>query len=499
VNETKRATSALVLVGVASIGVYVVALVLQFPLSQMYANRPYTIDSGIFSPSSIASFAAGLVVLFVLYGFACRIASRIGHNRGTILIVLGFGALFAVIATLVYPLTSNDIYTYFFFGRILEHHHANPLVTAPALLPPDPLIGYAPWPDFPYPYGPVWALLSAAVSHLAGDDLLIALLLFKSLQITAYLATTLVIYRVLRSHGDCAPAAGALFFAWNPLVLLEMVVNGHNDGLVALLLVSAIWATLESRGRWGILLLAASMLVKITPAALMPVFVVWVFRHSANRREGVRECLAGIVLAALLIGSLYAPFWAGSELLVGIEAQQDTVCPSLPAAIIYLSWSYGLDATVAVLTSSRFLFLAIESSLLLRLWRRKGDLCRLSFDVLLLLVLLTSAWFEPWYLLSLLAVAPTCDVARRKLVAVFSASAPTIYLFAYAAGIGEAQVAGTKYELALGYAAILTIYAPLALTALAESRRRALPALSGACPSGVELDGPSQSSAVTTS
>ncbi|HEX2922979.1 MAG TPA: polyprenol phosphomannose-dependent alpha 1,6 mannosyltransferase MptB, partial [Chloroflexota bacterium] len=248
----KKHFMILALLGAASAGVYLVAATLVFPLSLMYANPPLTIDRGLFSHSSVLSLAAGMVALFILYGFACRIAMRAGRERGTFHIVLGFGALFAAIVTFAYPLTSTDIYGYFFFGRILEHYHLNPLITAPAMLPQDPLMAYAPWPDAPYPYGPVWALLSAVLSRVAGDDLLVGLLLFKLLQAATYLATTGLIYHILRGHGDYPPAAGALLFAWNPLVLLELVGNGHNDGLVALLLVSAVWVTLEDRGKWGI-------------------------------------------------------------------------------------------------------------------------------------------------------------------------------------------------------------------------------------------------------
>lgn len=103
--------------------------------------------------------------------------------------------------------------------------------------------------------------------------------------------------------------------------------------------------------------------------------------------------------------------------------------PSLPATVIYLLTASGLDLAPTVLTGTRILFLLIEFCLLWQLWRMDKDLSQSIFDVFLAALLAATSWVQPWYLLSLLAIAPMCDAGRRKVAAVFSASALTIYLF----------------------------------------------------------------------
>jgi len=148
------------------------------------------------------------------------------------------------------------------------------------------------------------------------------------------------------------------------------------------------------------------------------------------------------------------------------------VSPSLPATVIYLLTASGLDLAPTVLTGTRILFLLIEFCLLWQLWRMDKDLSQSIFDVFLAALLAATSWVQPWYLLSLLAIAPMCDAGRRKVAAVFSASALTIYLFNYVAAFHQAQIVGTKYGVLLGYPAILTLIAPLALTALVWARRK---------------------------
>jgi len=308
----KKDSVALALIGAASAAVYLIALARVFPLIRIYANPLLTIDTGVIDQGGVLSFAVGMAALFTLYGLACRIASRIGRSRRPLILFVAFAALFAAVAVSTYPIASTDAYGYLVFGRILERCHGNPLVIATTLLSQDPLIARAPWPDAPYLYGPLWAIVSGAVSFLAGDNILFAMVLFKVLRLLAYLGTTILIFHWMTKRGTYPPAAGTLFFAWNPLVIVEMMGNARDDGLVAILIVIvlAAYALVENRARSGLVLAAASTLVKLTPAVLFPVFLVFIVRRSFSLRVGVRECLAGTALAALLVGALYAPFWA---------------------------------------------------------------------------------------------------------------------------------------------------------------------------------------------
>ena len=81
------------------------------------------------------------------------------------------------------PITTTDLYGYVARGYLYAHLHQNPMITPAQLLPGGILV------DRPAaPYGPVWLLIAGAVSLVAGENLLLNMLLFKVIAAVWFLA-----------------------------------------------------------------------------------------------------------------------------------------------------------------------------------------------------------------------------------------------------------------------------------------------------------------------
>src|SRR3712207_9323769 len=65
--------------------------------------------------------------------------------------------------------------------------------------------------------------------------------------ILAYLGTCVALYLILRAAQPERALVGTLLYAWNPLVILEAVQNGHNDVVAALPCLLAVWLRSEER------------------------------------------------------------------------------------------------------------------------------------------------------------------------------------------------------------------------------------------------------------
>src|SRR5207249_2768783 len=80
-------------------------------------------------------------------------------------------------------------------------------------------------------------------------------------------------------------------YAFNPLVVLELIINGHNDGLLLLFSQLAI-LLLEPHALAALLAAMSGVLVKVSGAALVLVVVVHLVRQRQWRVVGAAAALA---------------------------------------------------------------------------------------------------------------------------------------------------------------------------------------------------------------
>ena len=272
--------------------------------------------------------------LFLPYAGALRALQVDGDLRVGRAILL-FGALFQVTALASRRLFSNDLFSYIFNGRIMTVYGANPYLAVPARYPQDPLLPLVDWREVPNFYGPLWTLIGAELTRLGGDELGLTLLLFRLVPAAAAIAAGFLIWWTLRCWQPRQAALGAALWAWNPLVVLESGVSGHNDALLALLLVVAAWGLVRRRAVLGLLALTAAALVKYSAAVLGPLYLVVLLRRAPNAAARWRVML-GMLAAAGLAAACFWPFWGGGgELAVSALVSSPARYLNSPAELFY--------------------------------------------------------------------------------------------------------------------------------------------------------------------
>ena len=98
------------------------------------------------------------------------------------------------------------------------------------------------WKWLPSPYGPGWTWLSALpyAATAGSDDATRAVLAFKGLAVICLVATTAGVAIAAERLRPGTGAAAAVLFGWNPLVLIHLAADGHNDAAMLALLA---WGT----------------------------------------------------------------------------------------------------------------------------------------------------------------------------------------------------------------------------------------------------------------
>jgi hypothetical protein len=363
--------------------------------------------------------------------------STAGSVRWELWLALGGAALMGVTLALLPSLPSDDVFSYILYGRISALHHANPLIATPADFPRDPFLSLVYWQTTRSVYGPVWLGLSDGVARLAealGGGLAAYVALFKLVGLLAHLANTALVWAILGRLAPERRLAGALFYGWSPLCLLEFSASAHNDAVMLLFLLLGVYAITRGWEVAGLALVGLSIATKVTPVALLPLYggyVVWRSRAAGEPWRRVAWGLAWRVgEVALTVVIVTAPLWAGPRtfgaLLFSPPAQQldNSLLESVSWPLRWLAQgALGMSvdqARTVVETGLKALALLAFTALWLWEFRRtrtlEGTLAAWSW-ALLWFALVASGWFWPWYVTWVVALAAVAPWGRLQVAA----------------------------------------------------------------------------------
>lgn len=219
----------------------------------------------------------------------------------------------AVAFALGMPWVSPDVFFYIGTGWVDAHYGLNPYQHAMSTVP-----GYASDPMFANvvpqflggttSYGPLFQKIAAGLAGLSGGNEKLALVLHKSLYLGLHGVASLLVTRLAPpSH-----RAAALFgYAANPLILFSVVTCAHNDHLMNVCILAALWLLRE---RWSLaagLALGTAFSLKYFPLVFLPILAaVALFQQpgAAPRWQALRApalLAGGFVMAVLALQRLY--------------------------------------------------------------------------------------------------------------------------------------------------------------------------------------------------
>jgi len=180
------------------------------------AFRNVMVDLG-YNQRELSSF---IYVVFIITLFGFFIYFIRNHEKFSpikLALITGFLLLFS------YPFLSHDLFNYIFDAKIVTAYHQNPYLMRPQDFPFDPWLRFMHWTHRTYPYGPSFLIITLLPSLIAGGKFILNFIFFKSLFVLLYITAVYFLNKINRRL--------AVFFAVHPLVIIEGLVNTHNDFL----------------------------------------------------------------------------------------------------------------------------------------------------------------------------------------------------------------------------------------------------------------------------
>lgn len=324
---------------------------------------------------------------FGAYALGVLALQRVSGRRalGILLVVAGACRLALLPAP---PTLSTDAYRYVWDARVARAGFS-PWAYPPTAPELAGLRDQTIYPRLNHPgwrsiYPPGAQAFFSAVHALAPDSVLA----MKAAFAVAELLTLAALVGLLRALG--LPLARAAVYAWNPLVLVEVWGSAHLDALAILGVVLAARAAVAGRRALAGALLGAGALVKLYPAALLPLILA----RLTGRARVAATLLAFVGVVALG----YAPVLARGGDALG----------SLPRYLAEERFNPGLVDSLAHVPGLSVAALGLWV-LAVAWWRRGRPLPEAAVWLVGGFVLLSPSIF-PWYVLWLvpfLALAPS--------------------------------------------------------------------------------------------
>jgi hypothetical protein len=368
---------------------------------------------------------AGLTMLLIAWW---RIGASLSRpdapSRRALTITAGFwSAPFA----LTMPIFSGDVYSYLAQGA-MTISGLDPYRVGPAALG-GPLAANVPdiWQYTPAPYGPVFLGFAGSVIKVTGNGVWAGIV---GMRLLAVAAVVLLLWSVPRLAEFCGvrPASAIWLGVLNPLVLLHLVGDAHNDALMLALMTFGVTLALQRRPVAGTMIVTLAVLVKAPAAAALGFLIpIWADQLDGQARW-IRAAQRVLAVAAVTAVTITAFGGTGFGWIRTLDTPTHArTWMSLTTDLGYLfgtlaHWVSGasVDDVRRVFWLAGLVVAAVAALFLVAYSRRLGPV--LALGVCLTVLVVAGPVVHPWYLLW--AVVPLAAAASsiliRRIVAVGS-------------------------------------------------------------------------------
>lgn len=427
------------------------------------------------------AYYGSTVVLFALYIWLLQRCRHGGlQDRRVRTAALLIPLVFNITLLFGRPYLSTDMHSYIAHSYLGVTPGSNPYAIparAVATTPFAPSLARMGWRPVHglSPYGPLWTQVELLVGRVS-LDVPTARWLMKSLVVAASLASAGLIWTILGRVRPADQLLGTLLYLWNPVVVVELAAEGHNDALMIVFVLLSMLLAVHARPGASLVALLLGALAKFIPLILVPAQLVYAWRARQGLARLALQLTAGLLGGIALAALLFRPVWIGPATLDGVREQgRQNFLASTPVTLyMYFQRTRSepeASRLAAVIADGVFGLLVVIASLQVR---DAATLLRACGRIALVFVLIASPSYWPWYVIlpiALMALSPQGSFIAMSVVLAFCSRlvAPIDDMVVNGFSTWNAEVWSTT---AIGLLLPLLIYLVLSATLWALGRAR---------------------------
>lgn len=214
-------------------------------------------------------YVSFVLIFFIFYGIFIYLSIKKKIHFKDVFMLL---SITAIILFFSYPaMLSYDIFNYVATSKVLFFYHENPYIVMPIEFVGDPLLAFTHAANKIALYGPIWIFLTGIPYLLGFGNFIITLFSFKIFITVFYFLTVFLIWKISKN------IIPAILFSFNPLVVMETLISGHNDSVMIFLALLSFFLLMQKKIFLGTLFFVLSIFIKYTTILLLPIFlfIVW--------------------------------------------------------------------------------------------------------------------------------------------------------------------------------------------------------------------------------
>ncbi len=357
-----------------------------------------------FERMMILSYAIITAIIFGLYFWLFKTGIELAlKDSFTEKVLWLVPLLICIFAIFCRPVFSDDLWSYISSGFFSDLPGDNTYLHMAADIAKFPIasefaqLGAVPVTSVT-PYGPIWSLFEWFAFHIS-PNVGVAAIVLKLGVCAAIFGCTWLISKIAKILDPSRYKWLALAFLWNPLILVEIAFEGHNDIWMIFFILVALYFASRNKLMRSLFALWIGVLCKFLPLIYFPAFAVFTLRNSKPNPAFFKKLLFLVALCAFTTIVLYLPFWsAGIHCFDGVlgmrEKSQVTLSYWIERSLGYVMKAPYPARISTVIVDIGFVLLVLWISMKVKTFK---DLARAYLGISTSYLFINSKRFWPWY------------------------------------------------------------------------------------------------------
>lgn len=325
---------------------------------------------------------------------------------------------------LIWPIGSSDLFTYIYLGRIFSIFKESPYVAIYNNFSSDIFFDYLKncWSGHITPYGPVFTIINSFFSFIFKNNIIANLFGLKLFFILINILNGYLVYKITKNK------LSFFLYTFNPLILFEFAINGHNDCLMIFFILLSFFVinkkNLKNKNSIknyliSFFILTLSFLTKIISIVFLPIFSLIILLKTKSTKNKIKIILSFIIIFFITTYFLYYPFINNPKNIINPLLNHSKILTIfmspliLPLLLLIKSFFIKSVNVFDILLLGKILFLFFYLFIIFVIIKKSKNIDQNNYNDLLywgsgvgLLFFYISSlsWVPPWYFIVLITM-----------------------------------------------------------------------------------------------
>lgn len=277
------------------------------------------------------AYTAIISIMVGSYALIIKYKEKIFKNIKQIFILIIVASSILIFTV---PFMCSDVFYYLGIGRLYSKYHQNPYYTDMKTyidendvnIENDTLMqkGYKNyWANTTNVYGSVWTIICSIISFFSFGNLEVGIILFKIINLIIHILNCYLLYKISKKR------IFPILYGLNPFILIEAIVNVHNDIYVVFFALLSIYYLIKKKNiLLSLMYMSFATNIKYVTILFLPYIILYYVKNE-NIKNRVTKSIKYTAFFGLCIAIPCLLYFKDFQIFAGITAQNQRIAKGL--------------------------------------------------------------------------------------------------------------------------------------------------------------------------